>query len=390
MLQQLISRNSDIKKLTYDNYSVNFIDGHLVMEHIPYVSQDKQIKWGVLVAPLNLKNEYLLDPPTDHVINFIGEFPCDNEGNRIHGISLGENIDLSSNLRTNYSFSNKPPEGFTNYYDKFVHYAKIISQYAEELDPNCKPNLGNPITMFESPDTLKNFKYHDTNSLRARTYRLNEKFNEMKVGIIGLGGTGSYILDFIAKTNVSEIHLYDDDVFCSHNSFRAPGAPEVEILNGQILKIDYLENIYSRMHQGIIKHPTKVNSDNIEELKGYDFVFLSIDSISVRKHILDYLKVNEIAFIDVGIGINQQEDQLSVMARISLNKGNDPSEANGNFNNEIDELYKSNIQIAEINALNACLAVIKWKQFCGFYTNSQSNCVTNSFCGEPFKIMNDE
>lgn len=35
----------------------------------------------------------------------------------------------------------------------------------------------------------------------------------------------------------------------------------------------------------------------------------------------------------------------------------------------VDEhnLYSTNIQVAELNALNACLAVIKWKKICGFY-----------------------
>ncbi|QTV06743.1 ThiF family adenylyltransferase [Faecalibacter bovis] len=390
MLQQLINRNMDIERLATEGYSVNFIDGHLVLEHIPYVNQDKQIKWGALVAPLNLKDDYTLDPPTDHVINFMGEFPCDNEGNRINGILLGENIDLSSNLKTNYSFSNKPPEGFTNYYDKFIHYTKIISQYAQEIDAKCKPNLGKPFKLFEKSSAINNLKYYDTNSLRARIYKLNERFNEMRIGIVGLGGSGSYILDFIAKTNVSEIHLYDDDIFCSHNSFRAPGAPEVELLHSQTLKIDYLESVYSRMHQGIKKHPTKINSVNIHELKNLDFVFLSIDTIPVRQNIIEYLKTNQIPFIDVGIGINQQGEQLSVMARVSLNQGNDPNNTIENPEHDLNEIYKSNIQIAEINALNACLAVIKWKQFYGFYTNSQGNYVTNSFCGEPFKIMNDE
>ena len=32
-----------------------------------------------------------------------------------------------------------------------------------------------------------------------------------------------------------------------------------------------------------------------------------------------------------------------------------------------ENLYRKNIQVADINALNAALAVIKWKQFCGFY-----------------------
>ena len=32
-----------------------------------------------------------------------------------------------------------------------------------------------------------------------------------------------------------------------------------------------------------------------------------------------------------------------------------------------DDLYRTNIQISELNALNACLAVIRYKQLRGFY-----------------------
>jgi len=32
-----------------------------------------------------------------------------------------------------------------------------------------------------------------------------------------------------------------------------------------------------------------------------------------------------------------------------------------------DDLYKTNIQISELNALNACLAIIRFKQVRGFY-----------------------
>ena len=31
------------------------------------------------------------------------------------------------------------------------------------------------------------------------------------------------------------------------------------------------------------------------------------------------------------------------------------------------DVYASNIQVADLNALNACLAVIKWKKLRGFY-----------------------
>ena len=35
--------------------------------------------------------------------------------------------------------------------------------------------------------------------------------------------------------------------------------------------------------------------------------------------------------------------------------------------NEPDDVYRTSIQIAELNALNACLAVIRFKQLRGFY-----------------------
>lgn len=35
--------------------------------------------------------------------------------------------------------------------------------------------------------------------------------------------------------------------------------------------------------------------------------------------------------------------------------------------NDSDNPYDKNIQVADLNALNAALAVIKWKKLCGFY-----------------------
>ena len=34
-----------------------------------------------------------------------------------------------------------------------------------------------------------------------------------------------------------------------------------------------------------------------------------------------------------------------------------------------DNVYARNIQVADLNALNACLAVIRWKKLVGFYVD---------------------
>ena len=37
-----------------------------------------------------------------------------------------------------------------------------------------------------------------------------------------------------------------------------------------------------------------------------------------------------------------------------------------------DDIYASNIQVADLNALNAVFAVIKWKKLCGFYCDLEN------------------
>jgi hypothetical protein len=47
--------------------------------------------------------------------------------------------------------------------------------------------------------------------------------------------------------------------------------------------------------------------------------------------------------------------------------------------NEAEDIYRSNIQIADLNALNAVLAIGMWKRLCGFYSdNSQADHITYS------------
>jgi len=84
--------------------------------------------------------------------------------------------------------------------------------------------------VIESKPEESVFNYIDTNSSRAEVEAISDKLKGRKIGIMGLGGTGSYVLDLVAKTPADEIHLFDGDEFAQHNAFRAPGAPSVDQL----------------------------------------------------------------------------------------------------------------------------------------------------------------
>lgn len=237
------------------------------------------------------------------------------------------------------------------------------------------------------------FKYPDTNSSRAGIEYLNRKFENQKIAIIGLGGTGSYILDQVAKTPVKEIHIFDGDIFQLHNAFRSPGAVSSEKMEMEagIKKVDYYYEIYSNMHNGIKPHPKYIMPENIHELKDFNYVFISIDKNEARYNIAKALLEIGVTFIDVGIGVNKVDDNLNGAIRITVGSSvkNDHLDSRiGSHEFEKNE-YANNIQIADLNCLNAMFAVLKWKKLSGFYQDIKQE-HNNLFIISTNKLFNED
>lgn len=366
MSNKLINRSTDLKRLRDEGYEIEVRGGHLIVHHIPYINSNREVKIGKLISTLLMSNEVTLKPD-NHVINFMGEHPCNNDGSIITSIQhVAVNQQLFNDIILNHSFSNRPPNGYDNYYDKVTRYIELIIAPAKSIDPKVTANT---FRVMECSEEESVFRYLDTNSSRANINFINEKFKGQRIGIIGLGGTGSYILDQVAKTPVDEILLFDNDEFLLHNAFRAPGAPTIEILNEQQMKVDYFASIYSNMRRGIIPYAEKITEQNIELLKRLSFVFICIDSNSARGIIISHLKKFQIPFIDVGLGVEIVEDSLAAILRTTLGT---PSKHDHIFDrigtvDTDDNEYSTNIQIADLNAMNALLAVLKWKKLNGFY-----------------------
>jgi hypothetical protein len=371
MSTPLIDRSSDLKRLRDEGYEVEIRSAHLLIHHIPYVNPAREVKYGMLVSELTLAAD-VTDTPGSHVAMFAGEHPCDRDGQILSGIvHQSERKELAENLVVDHSFSNKPSEGYVDYYEKMTRYATMISAPAAALDPDATART---FRVIESTDTDSPFNYLDTASSRAEVAAITEKLIVGKVAIVGLGGTGSYILDFVAKTPVGEIHLFDGDDFLQHNAFRAPGAASLAELARRPKKVAYLERIYSKLHKRIIVHDEPLEDANVEHLKEMDFVFVAIDEGLAKKVIVESLEAWGKRFIDVGMGIHESDGALggSVRTTTSTPEKRDHLRARVSFADAADNEYAQNIQIAELNALNAALAVIKWKKLFGFYRDLEN------------------
>jgi hypothetical protein len=371
MSQRLISRSPDLDRLRSEGYAVEVRHGHLLVHDIPYVDSSKQVRRGVLVSTLNLVADATTTPET-HVIYFIGDHPCTKDGARIAQIAHASmRTRLADGLEIDHSFSNKPSTGYPDYYTKVTRYIEIISHPARALDASVTART---YPIVKNMDEDSPFEYIDTATSRAGIGAIIRKLAGQQIAIVGLGGTGSYVLDLVAKTPVSAIHLYDADMLLQHNAFRSPGATSMSDLERRLSKVSYFRERYGSIHRGLVAHEVRVDETNVEELRGFSFVFICIDSGPARQVIVERLEAMQVPFADVGMGIFRTGDgeQLGGVLRVTASTpqaarhGARPGRFPFGEDDGANE-YTTNIQIADLNALNAALAVIRWKRWAGVY-----------------------
>lgn len=368
MSPQLINLSPDLKRLRDEGYDIEIRDGYLLLKSVPYVNARREIVYGVIVSTLDLAGDVTTRPKT-HVVDFAGDYPCDKDGVELHKIRCNSEQKNLGGQNVNHSFSSKPQDGYNDYFEKMATYAAILSNPAQALDPSVTAKT---FPVIADNEGISVFNYVDTASSRAEITQVIRKLELSSIGIVGLGGTGAYVLDLIAKTPVRGIHLFDGDRFSQHNAFRAPGAPSLDELKSSPQKVDYFKAIYSRMHRHIVANSCFLDAGNLELLEGLDFVFICVDGGAAKRAIVDKLETLGTRFIDVGMGINLVDNALYGILRVTTctpenyglvqEKQRIPY-TDGTFDNQ----YAKNIQIADLNALNAALAVVRWKKLLGFY-----------------------
>lgn len=238
--------------------------------------------------------------------------------------------------------------------------------------------------------------FRDTASARQNTVDLASKLKGERVAVVGVGGTGSYVLDFVSKTWVEAIHLYDGDDFLQHNAFRSPGACGVDDLQEVVPKAVFHERRYRRMHSGVEAHPVDVDDANVARLGDYDTVFLCIDGGPMKAKVLETCISNDVLLIDCGMGVMRAEGGtgalFATIRTTTCTKNAHEHVRLDMAGADDDDEYERNAQMAELNALNAALAVIKWKKARGIYNDLahelesayvlDGNRIINTFSGE--------
>ncbi|KOG33788.1 MULTISPECIES: ThiF family adenylyltransferase [Streptomyces] len=364
----LLARDPDLSRLLDDGYDVVVRAGHIVVQRIPYVTENRTVEYGFLTYPVTVSGDRVVSD-TDHRIWFGGSTPCTEHGRPLT-LANPETRVIAEDMQANFMLSSKPtPNGYPDQYTKITAYTRIIADHAYALDPSATPTPG---AAWQEIDDDSPFAYRDTATPRAGITAINRRFRGQRIVIVGLGGSGSYILDQVAKTEVDSILLIDGDTFDNHNAFRAPGAPTLDTLRARPPKATYLASVYANMHRSVTGCEQYLDECNLDLLEGATFVFLASDDAASKPAIINWIEAHDVPFIDVGMGIEEIDGRLSGLLRITTSLPGRREAARRRIPKPAPErdAYASNIQTSDLNALNAILAVIRWKRALGIYADA--------------------
>jgi hypothetical protein len=375
MLRELANHNDDIRRLLEKGYALALDSDYLIVRDIPYLNEKRELKIGAIVCKMKTADNIHYEQE-DHQIFFAGSHPCSLDGSPISNFGGGLTglalSDAAKDVVVERSFSNKPKETgkFKDHFEKIESYVAQISGPAMQLY-DTRPYSYRSV---ESDEPNPIFKVRDMLTSRAEITDLAQKFASDDIAVIGLGGTGSYLLDFLVKTRIPRIRAFDPDVFYVHNAFRSPGTIANEDYGRP--KAEVYAARHNNFRHGLTIHRKFIDESSAEDLAGVTFAFVCVDKGTSRKGIFDLLLAQGIPFIDVGMGLRRQNGPLSGMLRATYYSKEDGAKVRqmclADEADDPNDIYRTNIQIGELNALNACLAVIRFKQLRGFYLDADS------------------
>jgi molybdopterin/thiamine biosynthesis adenylyltransferase len=151
---------------------------------------------------------------------------------------------------------------------------------------------------------------HDTASdefdrqIRAIGFESQDRIAALRVGVIGLGGLGSLVVQQLVHLGVSDFVLVEDDRVELSNLPRLAGALRSDAIKSRA-KVD----VARRLIQGVAKKPrieapgTLRATDSLRELQSVDLIVGCVDNDGARLILAELAASRLIPYLDLGVSV---------------------------------------------------------------------------------------
>ena len=209
-----------------------------------------------------------------------------------------------------------------------------------------------------------------------------------RVAIVGLGGVGAWIADFVVKADPREVHSWDYDCIEPKNILRMPGGLDPKIWIGKP-KAEWFQETYSITHTNVHGHDIKVLPENMHEvIDKTTFAFIAVDCADDRMMVCDTLANAEIPFVVVGLSPVRKEKRVKVSIRIITGHVGVSSwkEAVPQVGQAGQDDYGS-LDLPDVYAMAAGWAIQSWRKMRGQFWQEQNEECLDYSAGNQFLIV---
>jgi hypothetical protein len=139
-------------------------------------------------------------------------------------------------------------------------------------------------------------------------------FDETRVGILGLGGGGSHVVQQLAYIGFKYFVIFDPDVVKDVNLNRLVGATEVDA-RWEVAKVAVADRMVHAIRADAVVDGHKHRWQEIPlRLRGCDLVFGCLDGFAERREAEACCRRFLIPYIDIGLDVHEAEGEPPQMA----------------------------------------------------------------------------
>ncbi len=353
-----------------------FLDGDFLVAPIPLLDHAGNAEVGYLVESLNLDANRVVQPEVNgaHQMHLVGIRPHEINGSPLPLSGSEGDYPLTNRLRASFHMSIKLKDvntgqnrEYADLFEKFSTYYAKISAPGFHKKPKWRDGMVVPSSI---RDTSNPFVFPDTAAHKDGVLDLRERLLIQRVLVVGAGGTGSFLIDLLARTPIGSMTIVDFDRFWVHNLYRAPGPYHAEDIGR--LKSELAFERARATHKYVSFLNGKLEDFPDDWLRAMTFVFLCVDKVDVRRNAVQKLSSMSVPFIDCGLGMDRGANGLQGMCAVTLSRPESRDRVLDDLARaelvDVEGDYRTFVQTSDLNAFNAALAIIQFKKFVSYYS----------------------
>ena len=145
------------------------------------------------------------------------------------------------------------------------------------------------------------------------------------IGLVGLGGGGSHVIQQLAHLGFKNFVLCDDDVISRSNLNRLVGGTRADV-RAKRLKTIIADRTVRRLHKDATVIGQGVRWENsVEALLGCDVIIGCVDKFSTRRDLEAFCRRHLIPYIDVGMDVHElANDRFEIDGQVILSMPGKP------------------------------------------------------------------